>query len=152
MVKKMKRSFLILIISVFALFFGACSNQNAETNQEQQVVQDETNIATESLTVFEQFENALKDNNLEYEKVTMAAEFVGAEEGYKYKFSDGEKVEIYRLDENSDAFSYVKENNSIYLDGFGAIPVEVNKNFVMINTDTEENQEKFSNLFSNLSI
>lgn len=58
--------------------------------------------ATEK-TKFEQFEAGLDELGIKYEKVTMGADLVGAQEGVKYKLSDG-NVELYKFDTSTDAY------------------------------------------------
>ncbi len=124
---------LILIIGV-----KGCGKQDADA--------EITTSSEQKLTAFEQFEKGLEDEGLEYEKVTMAAEMLGAIEGYKYKF-ESDKAELYRFDKDSDTIKDAAENKSLYMEGFGSFPVEVNGNLALIVED-DENSEVISKIFN----
>ena len=122
----------IILAALIVVCLSGCAKSSGETKK----------------TVFEQFEDGMEQAGLTYdEKVTMAADFVGAVEGYKYKFANGEKVEIYRFDEGSQAIQDATENKSIYLESFGSIPAEINGNLALLNSDGE-NGERFLEIFS----
>ena len=124
------RVILVMLLALALFVLGGCKNGDS----------------TVSSTVFEQFENALIDKNLEYEKVTMAADLVGAEQGIKYKLQD-ENVEIYRFDPTSDAYLKAKETQSLQLDGFGAFEATVLNGYA-INSDNLELINIFKDIVS----
>jgi hypothetical protein len=86
---------------------------------------------SEPTGIFAKFEDAITTKGYKFEKVLMAAELVGAEEGYKYKLDAG-KVEIYIFDTNSEAFKKAAETNKLNLEGFGEFPALIKENFAVI--------------------
>lgn len=129
-----KISLMFLALMMIVCLFGCGQNGDAPEGdgQENQQIEQQPKA-----TVFEQFEAGLTNDGLTYEKVTMAAEYVGAEEGYKYMMDSG-NVELYRFDEDSDAFKEVSENKSVKLEGFGSFPVELNGNMALLINDVTD--------------
>lgn len=134
----MKKVLTVLVALILIIGVTGCGKQDANV--------EITTSSEQQLTAFEQFEKGLEDEGLEYEKVTMAAEMLGAIEGYKYKFESG-KAEIYRFDKDSDTIKDAAENKSLYMEGFGSFPVEVNGNLALIVED-DENSKVISKIFN----
>lgn len=105
--------------------------------------------ATEK-TKFEQFEAGLDELGIKYEKVTMGADLVGAQEGVKYKLSDG-NVELYKFDTSTDAYKTAVKNKAITLQGFGDFPAEFNNDMALIFDDEVSSKSDIQNLFSTLA-
>lgn len=80
------------------------------------------------------FESGLDSLGITYERVTMAAEYIGAKTGYKYK-TDGYNVELYQFDPDSDAYKQAAADNAVTMDGFGTIPAYVHDGLAMLCTD-----------------
>lgn len=133
---------ILLLLLTLLLMIGIIGCQGNEANNGAQVPEEP------ALTKFEQFEKGLNDNNITFEKNVMAAEMVGAVEGYKYKFDDG-KFELYRFEDGSDALKQATENKSIHLEGFGSFPVEINNNLAAI-VDAENNKDILMEIFNNI--
>ena len=87
-----------------------------------------------SADAFASFESGLDALGITYERVTMAAEYIGAKTGYKYK-SDGYNVELYQFDPDSDAYKQAAADNAVTMDGFGTIPAYVHDGLAMLCTD-----------------
>lgn len=87
-----------------------------------------------SADAFAAFESGLDSLGITYERVTMAAEYIGAKTGYKYK-ADGCNVELYQFDPDSDAYKQAVSDNAVTLDGFGTIPAYVHDGLAMLCTD-----------------
>ena len=87
-----------------------------------------------SADAFAAFESGLDSLGITYERVTMAAEYIGAKTGYKYK-TDGCNVELYQFDPDSDAYKQAVSDNAVTLDGFGTIPAYVHDGLAMLCTD-----------------
>lgn len=87
-----------------------------------------------SADAFAAFESGLDSLGIAYERVTMAAEYIGAKTGYKYK-TDGCNVELYQFDPDSDAYKHAVSDNAVTLDGFGTIPAYVHDGLAMLCTD-----------------
>lgn len=136
----MKRILLVLLTIIIILGLAGCTGGAGATNMEK--------TDNQKLTAFEQFEKGLKDNNLTYEKVIMAADMVGAVEGYKYKFESG-KAEVYRFDKDSKALKDASENKSLRLEGFGSFPAEINGNFVLL-VDDRINNDSIMKIFKEI--
>ena len=87
-----------------------------------------------SADAFASFESGLDSLGITYERVTMAAEYIGAKTGYKYK-TDGCNVELYQFDPDSDAYKQAAADNAVTMDGFGTIPAYVHDGLAMLCTD-----------------
>lgn len=87
-----------------------------------------------SADAFAAFESGLDSLGIAYERVTMAAEYIGAKTGYKYK-ADGYNVELYQFDPDSDAYKQAASDNAVTMDGFGTIPAYVHGGLAMLCTD-----------------
>lgn len=87
-----------------------------------------------SADAFAAFESGLDSLGIAYERVTMAAEYIGAKTGYKYK-TDGCNVELYQFDPDSDAYKQAASDNAVTMDGFGTIPAYVHDGLAMLCTD-----------------
>ena len=101
-------------------------------------------------TKFEQFEAGLDELGIKYEKVTTGADLVGAQQGMKYKLSDG-NVELYKFDTSTDAYKTAVENKAITLQGFGDFPAEYNNDMALIFDDEVSSKADIQNLFSTLA-
>ena len=130
----MKQKLIVALFSVcLILAFSACTTQTSQS---------------EVLTVFEQFENSLDDSNVIYEKVTMAAELVGALQGIKYETDKG-IAEIYIFDMSSDSYKNAVENQALELDGFGPFEAVVKNGMALLLSDDADN-DFFEVLFDKL--
>lgn len=87
-----------------------------------------------SADAFAAFESGLDSLGITYDRVTMAAEYIGAKTGYKYK-TDGCTVELYQFDPDSDAYKQAVSDNAVTMDGFGTIPAYVHGGLAMLCTD-----------------
>ena len=138
----MKKFLAMALVLVFGmLVLSGCNGATDSTESPS----DSGNASVE-LTVFEQFENALIEKNLTFEKVTMAAELIGAEQGVKYKLQD-ENVEIYRFDPSSDAYLEAEKTQSLKMEGFGAFEATVVNGYA-INSDNLELINIFKDIVS----
>ena len=70
---------------------------------------------------FSAFESGLESLGISYQRVTMAAEYIGARTGYKYKTGEY-NIELYQFDPDSDAYQQAVADNAVYMDGFGTMP------------------------------
>lgn len=86
-----------------------------------------------SADAFAAFGSGLDSLGISYERVTMAAEYIGAKTGYKYK-TDGYNVELYQFDPDSDAYKRAVSDNAVTMDGFGTIPAYVHDGLAMLCT------------------
>lgn len=154
----MKKVLLPLLLVVL-IVLSACSNPAPSPTGDSSLPASPTSNAPTSLspesagdaqsaTAFERFENSLDDAGYSYETTTMAANLVGAHIGTKYKFDFG-KVELYQLDENSEALSKAVEDGGLYMEGFGVFPCEFNGNLAML-IDVTENEDALLDLFNSL--
>ena len=87
-----------------------------------------------SADAFAAFESGLDSLCITYERVTVAAEYIGAKTGYTYK-TDGCNIELYQFDPDSDAYKQSVSDNAVTLDGFGTIPAYVHDGLAMLCTD-----------------
>lgn len=142
------RKISLLFLTLLLLTIGIVGCQSKETNETNKDASDSQVYEEPTLTKFEQFEKGLNDKKITFEKNVMAAEMVGAVEGYKYKFVDG-KIELYRFEKGSDALKQVTENKSVHLEGFGSFPVEINNNLAAI-VDVSNNKDILMEIFNNI--
>lgn len=68
----------------------------------------------------------------------MAAEMIGAIEGYKYNISDEIKVEVYLFKEDSEAYKKIKETGKVALEGFGDFDIIMNGFYGLIPDNTSQ--------------
>jgi len=122
---------------------------SSTVNSESSSIDPKISSAQSLQTKFEQFEFKLNKLNIKYKKVTMGAELVGAEQGTKYKLSDG-SVEIYKFAKNSDAYKKAVKVKALFLDGFGNIPAEFNGNMALIFDDEIKEKSVVENIFKSL--
>lgn len=149
----MKRVTLLLAVCLFALMLSACSVGSSKYSQKSEsnttAVSPSTSPAVQK-TEFEQFESGLDELGIKYEKVTMGAELVGAQQGTKYKLSDG-NIELYKFDISTDAYKAAVNNKAVTLQGFGAISAEFNNDMALIFDDEVSSKEDIQKLFSELT-
>ena len=103
----------------------------------------------EERTIFQQFADALEDRGIGFEKVQMAAEMIGAEQGVKYKIGDG-AVELYRFDPESEAYQNAKENQAVTMEGFGGVEAVVKDGRALMITGLD-NEDMYMEIFDTLS-
>lgn len=108
---------LVLSLIVVVSLFGC-------TSGEKNMSTDDSTIGDVKETVFEQFESRLTKEGIRYEKVSMAADLIGAKEGAKYKIGEG-SVELYLFDESSDAYVNAEKKQAVTLEDFGDIDAMV---------------------------
>lgn len=80
------------------------------------------------------FESGLDSLGISYERVTMAAEYIGARTGYKYKTGDY-NIELYQFDPDSDAYQQAVADNAVYMDGFGTMPAYIHDGLALLAED-----------------
>lgn len=128
----MKRVFIIALALVLVMLAGCVSGGTQDTK-----------------TTFEQFEAGMDDAGFAYEKTTMAAAYIGALEGYKYEFISGGKVELYRFDPDSEALKNATINKSVFMEGFGSFPAEINGKMILLANDNES-KDTISEIFNSI--
>lgn len=107
--------------------------------------------ATSTITLngkfaFDQIKNALMVNGITYKEVKMAAEMIGATEGYKYETAEG-NIEVYLIDD-TDLLAEV-ESNGVISSSWGNFPVFINGKYVMLSnsyTQTKIIQNIFNSI------
>ena len=138
----------ILPVLLAAVLLSACGETKDVLPEIEQEVKQEVETVLEkveptpeptaappaSADAFAAFESGLDSLGITYERVTMAAEYIGAKTGYKYK-TDGCNVELYQFDPDSDAYKQAVSDNAVTLDGFGTIPAYVHGGLAMLCTD-----------------
>lgn len=111
----------LLVLFAVVLTLCACSRPATETNE------------TSPATAFEKFEKALDGKNITYEKVRMAAEMIGAKEGYKYKTGSG-NIEMYEYDKTSSAYQTAEAEQKITSD-YGSYDAIVMNGYALMSDD-----------------
>lgn len=152
-----KRIITCLLALVTVLVITSCGNKTAtqepkqnagepianETIQETENTESTTNNETKD--GFAKFEEELAEKAIAYEKINMAADMIGAVEGYAYKIGES-KVELYRFDTESDAYKNAESSGKVVLEFFNTeIDILLNGEFGIIN-GTPETIEIFKNI------
>lgn len=83
---------------------------------------------------FSAFESGLDSLGISYQRVTMAAEYIGARTGYKYKTGEY-NIELYQFDPDSDAYQQAVADNAVYMDGFGTMPAYIHDGLALLAAD-----------------
>lgn len=83
---------------------------------------------------FSAFESGLDSLGISYQRVTMAAEYIGARTGYKYKTGEY-NIELYQFDPDSDAYQQAVADNAVYMDGFGTMPAYIHDGLALLAVD-----------------
>lgn len=122
---------------------GAASSAQAEPEPTPNEVPESTG------TVFEQYEAGLDAQGISYEKVQMAAEIVGADQGMKYKIGDG-AVELYIFDESGEAYAKAFEKQALTMEGFGDFQATVENGMAVIVSDLEA--ETYLDIFRSIVV
>ncbi len=137
---------IIFLLVWFFIFLTACTSKNnsaeplktskaVETSSTEKVSGTETTVSNK--TLFEKFEDELLDKGYSFEKITKAAEIIGAIQGIGYKFTTG-SAEIYIFDEESEKYKEAEKTKSVYIDGFGACEATVKNGAALITSDLNE--------------
>lgn len=149
----------VLIATLALCLLLGCSNQSEESAFERtQTSESEISILENSISesesesavnpyegtatsdIFAVFESGLLSLGIEYERVDMGAEMVGALQGVKYKLPDG-NVELYMFDANSDSLKVAAEKQAITLEGFGDFSANINGNYALMIEDVAQKDE-----------
>ena len=117
----MKR--LVTSIVLLSVLVGCSSNEDKVVDEGNKEVEQEVQ---EEKDFFDKLETELSKNYTIAEKVTMAAEMVGAIEGHKFIISDDNSAEVYLFDEDSDTYKTAKETGKLRLEGFGQFDITMN--------------------------
>lgn len=83
---------------------------------------------------FSAFESGLDSLGISYQRVTMAAEYIGARTGYKYKTGEY-NIELYQFYPDSDAYQQAVADNAVYMDGFGTMPAYIHDGLALLAVD-----------------
>ncbi len=136
---------LALFVVVFLLFgLIGCGKTEEKATSDDAIVK---NPIEEN--AFESFENTLKEKGVQYEKIQMVAEYIGAEKGYKYKIENG-TIELYQYDKTSEKYKKAEEKQTVSLEGFGDFSATVSNGYAMIinDLDTSTYVEIFQNVIA----
>lgn len=155
---KLKRRLALAVATALCIGLTACGQGNGavSSTRDQSTANNEpsTSVTTPEpekaeRTIFQQFADALEDRGIGFEKVQMAAEMIGAEQGVKYKIGDG-SVELYRFDPESEAYQNAKENQAVTMEGFGGVEAVVKDGRALMITDLD-NEDMYLEIFDTLS-
>lgn len=138
---------ILLIISSIFLLTGCGANNNDEKKDNG----NNNQPAIETKSKFEQFESALKEKEISFEKTEKSASMVGAKEGYGYIFSDNNSVELYLFDTSSDAYKKVKSSGNMTVEIMEiTMPVDYNDGIVIYYNDDVSNKTEIEKIFKDL--
>lgn len=149
----MKKIKLIVAATLFISFLSACGSENdVQTNsQEKALNQESTAINTttpsaeqeteslnneKSLTDLENY--MLNEGVLSGDKTKMAADMVGAIDGFKYADCN---TEIYEYDVNSEKYISLSSGEEIELEGMSGFTIKavsINGKFVLMGEPSQE--------------
>lgn len=114
---------LVTSVVLLSLLVGCSSGEDKVVDEGNKEVYQEVQ---EEKDFFDKLEIELSKNYTIVEKVTMAAEMVGAIEGHKFIISDDNSAEVYLFDEDSDTYKTAKETGKLRLEGFGQFDITMN--------------------------
>lgn len=101
--------------------------------------------------IYLQIKEGLNSLGMNYAEVPVTADLIGAEKAVRYQFDDNTLIEIYKFDENSDAFKKVKENKEVTIEGAGSAPVdEVSENLALYIEGDIKNKDEIIKLFKSV--
>lgn len=154
---KLKRGMALAVATVLCIGLTACGQGNGAVSStgDQSMMSNEVSTSAtvsepkEEKNIFQQFGDALEERGVVFEKVQMASEMIGAEQGVKYEIGDG-AVELYRFDPESDAYQNAEENQAVTLDGFGGVEAVVKNGKALVITDLD-NEDIYVEIFDALS-
>lgn len=147
--KKFLILFILLLLIVGSIFLVTWYLSNTETKGDNNTNNDTSNVKTKSK--FEQFESALTEKGLTFEKITKSAPMVGAKEGYGYIFDEDSSVELYLFETSSDAYKNVKSSGNITIESMGiTMPVDINNGIVIYYNGDVSNKTEIVNIFKSL--
>ena len=135
---------LMIILALTGCGSGAgqqATSKAASVSTVAQVQSTQAQSQQQEKDMFTKFEEALTAAGVKYQKVTMGAELVGAEQGIKFKIDNG-TVEIYRFDTGKDEYKTAEKTQSLKMEGFGAFQATVKNGAAMIINGLDEKQYK----------
>jgi len=101
--------------------------------------------------IYLQIKEGLNSLGMNYAEIPVTADLIGAEKAVRYQFDDNTLIEIYKFDENSDAFKKVKENKEVTIEGAGSAPVdEVSENLALYIEGDIKNKDEIIKLFKSV--
>lgn len=117
------------------------SNEQTESDAEEEKTHDEKEKTLEELVEhFKQSGFNIGD------KTKKAPEMIGASEGFGIEV-DGEDIEIYQYELDSEDLDEIKSNGEYEMEGFGPFPAVANGNFVLISHEEHSETEKITTTF-----
>ena len=144
----MKKILSLLLITGSIFLLAGCG---ATTNDGEKDNGNNNPPVVETKSKFEQFESALTEKGITFEKIEKSASMVGAKEGYGYIFNDDSSVELYLFDTSSEAYKKVKSSGHITIEMMEiTMPVDDNKGIVIYYNDDVSNRTEIENIFKAL--
>lgn len=92
--KKIILMVIVVILILFVIIIGILNSRS-------ELVKAKGN------TIFEKMDNALRNNNLPFNKEKVVALLVGAQDGYRYTLNDGTVFEIYLFDKDNETYNEI---------------------------------------------
>lgn len=167
----MNKNFNILILAIIiCLGVTSCSNSNktsesTETTQPPFIIEGggiigedgefDFNQSTEAYVEDDQtylnFKEGLDNLGMVYTEIPVAGDLIGAQKAIRYQFDNDTLIEVYKFDENSDAFKLVEKNKEVTIEGAGSAPVdEVSGNLALYIEGDIKNKKEIIELFKSL--
>lgn len=151
----MKKVICLLMVASMCVSMAACGESTSSSSSAAQSSKAIASSSTTSVssqaeqTKFEEFEAGLDKLNIKYTKINMGAEFVGAEQGIKYKFDDG-SIELYKFDKDSDAYKKAVQNKALTVESMGSFAAEFNDNMALYFDNNVSKKSDIEDLFKSL--
>lgn len=158
---------ILMLVITLCLNLAACANSsnNEETTQPPFVIEGggiigedaefDFNQSTEEYieddSTYLEIKEGLDNLGMKYTEMPVTADLIGAKKAVRYTFDDNTLIEIYKFDENSEAFKKVKENKEVTIEGAGSAPVdEVSANLALYIEGDIKNKKEIIDLFKSI--
>ncbi len=161
---------ILILLFIICLNLSSCASSNnsesvSETTQPPFIIEGggiiggdadfDFNQTTEEYVeddpIYLQIKEGLNNLGMNYAEIPVTADLIGAEKAVRYQFDDNTLIEIYKFDENSDAFKKVKENKEVTIEGAGSAPVdEVSENLALYIEGDIKNKDEIIKLFESV--
>lgn len=133
-----------IIFSISALMVPLIPRDGNGNIKDTKDPQTQVQPSTSNTSSQDKFSKSVKDKFDVKIEVKMAAEIIGAADGYKW-ITENSSIEIYRFDKSTDSFKKVKDRGKISIEGLGEFPILINGDYVMITSDNQDINNWFNN-------
>lgn len=145
----MKKISVLLVIFVLSFAITGCGQKAENSTNNDNSANNETVKEEKQLSSIDDFKNEVKELGINFEETKMSAEYINAESGLKLT-SDGQKLEVYKFDTNSEHYKTAEENQKVTMDGFGSFDAIVKNGYALMIDDDFPQYDKVIEIFNKL--